>query len=79
MKKNTKQPHWKKAASIERNIKQQGYAKRGRFTVKPAPAPKSNNVMQWKNAPPGIYFVTAPVKKGRFKVETITGFVPYPK
>ena len=54
--------------------------RRGRFTVRNAsPKKPVSTVTQWKNAPPGIYFVSKPYKRGRFTVEEIHGFVPYPK
>ena len=62
---------------IERNIRTKGAATRGRFTVRNASPPK-HSVMLSKNKPPGIYFVTQPYKRGRFKVEDIYGFVPFP-
>ena len=71
----------KRAAQIQRNIRTKGYAKRGRFTVKAA-SPKRKSpprVTMWKNTDPGLYFVSQPYRRGRFNVENIHGFVPFPK
>lgn len=72
----------KSVTRLERNIRTKGTAVRGRFTVKNASPTKKNNtpkVSLWKNTTPGIYFVTQPYKRGRFKIENIYGFVPFPK
>jgi hypothetical protein len=70
----------KRIVQLERNIRAKGVATRGRFTVRNASPPKKNNsVMLNKNKPPGLYFVSQPYKRGRFKIENIYGFVPYPK
>lgn len=61
---------------LERNIRTKGAATRGRFSV--SNPPNSPKVSQWKNTKPGVYFVSQPVKRGRFKVENIYGFVPFP-
>jgi len=74
----------KARSQIQRNIRTKGSAKRGRFTVKNASPPKNKSPPKWgvmlsKNKPPGIYFVSQPYQKGRFKIENIHGFVPFPK
>lgn len=72
----------KRASQIKRNIRTKGSATRGRFTMRQASPPKKKNkssVTQWKNTSPGVYFLSAPYKKGRFTVENIKGFVPWPK
>ena len=71
----------KSRSLIQRNIRTKGLAKRGRFTVRNASPPKkkSPSVSMWKNTAPGIYFVSQPYTRGRFKVENIHGFVPFPK
>ena len=72
----------KSVTRLERNIRTKGTAVRGRFTVKNASPTKKKNtpkVSLWKNTTPGIYFVTQPYKRGRFKIENIYGFVPFPK
>lgn len=70
----------KSVVRLERNIRTKGSAVRGRFKVKNVSPPKRNNrVMLSKNKPPGIYFVSQPYTRGRFKVENIYGFVPFPK
>ena len=67
-------------SKIQRNIRAKGLAKRGRFTVKNSPpVKKSPSVSLWKNTAPGIYFVSQPYSRGRFKIENIHGFVPFPK
>ena len=66
----------KKIVQLERNIRARGFATRGRFTVRNASPP---SVMLNKNKPHGIYFVSQPYKRGRFKIENIYGFVPFPK
>ena len=54
--------------------------KRGRFLMRASSTKASNNkVTLWKNAPVGVYFVSKPYKRGRFTVEDIHGFVPFPK
>ena len=58
---------------LERNIRTKGAAIRGRFRVSNSP-----KVTQWKNTAPGVYFVTQPYTRGRFKLENIYGFVPMP-
>lgn len=53
--------------------------KRGRFIMRTSSTnSKKNSVMLMKNAPRGIYFVSQPYKRGRFTVENVLGFVPYP-
>jgi pyruvate dehydrogenase complex dehydrogenase (E1) component len=73
----------KRASQIQRNIRTLGYAKRGRFTVRnssPKKSPKNKSaVSMWKHASPGVYFMSQPYMKGRFTVENIKGFVPWPK
>ena len=75
----------KARSQIQRNIRTKGFAKRGRFTVRNASPPKkksppkNSSVSLWRNTAPGIYFVSMPYKSGRFKVENIHGFVPFPK
>jgi hypothetical protein len=72
----------KSVTRLERNIRTKGSAVRGRFTVKNASPSKKKNtpkVSLWKNTTPGIYCVTQPYKRGRFKIENIYGFVPFPK
>jgi hypothetical protein len=70
----------KSIVRLERNIRTKGSATRGRFKVKnTSPVKKNNSVMLNKNKPPGLYFVGQPYKRGRFKIENIYGFVPYPK
>jgi hypothetical protein len=71
----------KARSQIQRNIRAKGFAKRGRFTVRNASPPKkkSPSVSMWKNTAPGIYFMSQPYSRGRFKVENIHGFVPFPK
>ena len=70
----------KRVVRLERNIRAKGSATRGRFKVKNASPPRKNNsVMLNKNKPPGLYFVSQPYKRGRFKIENIYGFVPMPK
>lgn len=70
----------KSVTKLERNIRTKGSAVRGRFTVKNSSPSKKNTpkVSLWKNTTPGIYFVTQPYKRGRFKIENIYGFVPFP-
>lgn len=71
-----------KAAQIQRNIRTKGSATRGRFMVKNASPKKrtpSPPVQMWRNASPGVYFVSYPYKKGRFTVENIYGKVKFPK
>lgn len=57
--------------------------RRGRFLVRNASPQKkkksSHSVTLWKNTQPGVYFVSKPYKRGRFTVEEIHGFVPFPK
>ena len=69
----------KRVVRLERNIRAKGSATRGRFKVKNASPPRKNSVMLNKNKPPGVYFMSQPYKRGRFKIENIYGFVPYPK
>jgi len=74
----------KRRSQIQRNIRTKGAAKRGRFTVRNASPPKrksppKQSVSMWKNTAPGVYFVSQPYRLGRFKVENIHGFVPFPK
>jgi hypothetical protein len=74
----------KSMVRIERNIRTKGSAVRGRFTVKNASpskrvSPPKQSVMLNRNKPPGVYFVSWPYKRGRFKIENIYGFVPFPK
>jgi len=81
---NKLRQHIKSMARLERNIRSKGVATRGRFNVRnPSPpkkkSPPKNSVMQNKNKPPGVYFMSQPYKRGRFNVENIYGFVPFPK
>ena len=71
----------KARSQIQRNIRTKGYAKRGRFVEKNSSPTKkkSPSVTSWRNTPAGIYFLGQPTQKGRFKVENIKGFVPFPK
>ena len=74
----------KRASQIQRNIRTKGSAIRGRFTMRsvspPKKSPKNQSAVSlWKNTPPGVYFLSVPYKKGRFTVENIKGFVPWPK
>lgn len=68
----------KRSSQMQRNIRTKGFAKRGRFTVTRSPPKKKSppRVSLWKNAAPGIYFVSSPYTRGRFTVENIRGFVP---
>lgn len=67
---------------LERTIRSKGSVTRGRFKMsKPSPQKKSpikGSTMLNKNKPPGVYFVTDPYTIGRFKIENIYGFVPWP-
>lgn len=73
----------KARSQMQRNIRTKGFARRGRFTVRNASPPKKSpsrqSVSLWRNTPAGIYFVSQPYKKGRFSIENIKGFVPWPK
>lgn len=72
----------KRRSQIQRNIRTKGSATRGRFTMRQTSPPKKKGtpaVSLWKNTPPGVYFLGGPYKKGRFTVENIKGFVPWPK
>jgi hypothetical protein len=74
----------KRTSQIKRNIRTKGFAKRGRFTLRNTSPPKrksppKQSVSMWKNTAPGVYFVSQPYRRGRFKVENIHGFVPFPK
>jgi hypothetical protein len=70
----------KSAVKLEREIRAKGSATRGRFKMSAASPPrkKSPSVMLNKNKPPGVYFVSQPYKRGRFTIENIHGFVPFP-
>jgi hypothetical protein len=85
-----KESHWnrlrqsvKRRSQIQRNIRTKGFTTRGRFTMRQTSPPKKKTGVQavslWKNTPPGVYFLGGPYKKGRFTVENIKGFVPWPK
>jgi hypothetical protein len=69
---------------LERTIRSKGSVTRGRFNVsKPSPSPQKKSPIKGsailnKNKPPGVYFVSQPYTKGRFKIENIYGFVPWP-
>jgi hypothetical protein len=69
---------------LERNIRLTGSVTRGRFKMsKPSSPPQKKSpikgsTMLNKNKPPGVYFVSQPYTKGRFKVEKVYGFVPWP-
>ena len=74
----------KSVVRLERNIRAKGFATRGRFKVRNVSPPKKvsppkQSVMLSRNKPPGVYFVSQPYKRGRFKIENIYGFVPFPK
>ena len=73
----------KRISQIQRNIRAKGVAKRGRFTTRNASQPKRKSplgkVSMWETTSPGIYFVSQPYRRGRFKIENIHGFVPFPK
>lgn len=79
----------KARSQMQRNIRTHGFAKRGRFTVTNSSPPKRKSpvknspqkqaVSLWRNTTPGLYFVSQPYKKGRFTIENIHGFVPFPK
>jgi hypothetical protein len=75
---NKLRKHIKTNLQIERNIRTRGVATRGRFNVKPSKRTTTPRVTQWKNTAPGIYFVSSPETRGRFKIEKIQGFVPWP-
>ena len=76
---NKLRQHIKSMIRLERNIRATGTATRGRFKVRNASPPKSTlKASLWKNTTPGIYFVSQPYKRGRFKIEDIYGFVPIP-
>jgi hypothetical protein len=66
----------RKHIKLESNIRRKGFATSGRFVMRNSSSPK---VTMWKNTPPGVYFVSTPYSRGRFKLENIYGFVPYPK
>ena len=76
--------HVKSNMKLERNIRSTGYVTRGRFKMSNAsPSPKKKSpikgsAMLNRNKPPGVYFVSQPYKKGRFTVEKVLGFVPWP-
>jgi hypothetical protein len=81
---NKLRQHIKSSMSLARNIRTKGVATRGRFRVRNVSPPRTksppkHSVMLNKNKPPGVYFVSKPYKKGRFNVENIYGFVPFPK
>lgn len=79
---NKVRQYLKSVAHLERNIRAKGVATRGRFRVKNSSPVKKNNSLvttQWKNSAAGIYVLSQPYKRGRFKFENIRGFVPYPK
>jgi hypothetical protein len=69
---------------LERNIRSSGSVTRGRFKMsKPSPSPQKKSpikgsTMLNKNKPPGVYFMSQPYTKGRFKIENVYGFVPWP-
>ena len=81
---NKLRQHIKSNMKLERNIRSTGYVTRGRFKMSNAsPSPKKKSpikgsVMLNRNKPPGVYFVTDPYTIGRFKIENIYGFVPWP-
>jgi hypothetical protein len=72
----------KSMVRLERNIRTKGSAIRGRFKMtnpkKTSPTKNTQRVTLWKNTPPGVYFMSQPYKKGRFVIENIHGFVPFP-
>ena len=73
---NTLVKEIKSSLKLERNIRAKGAATRGRFRV--TNSANSPKVTQWKNTKPGVYFVSQPYNKGRFKLENIYGFVSMP-
>jgi hypothetical protein len=69
---------------ISRNLNTKGSVTRGRFTARNTSPPKrvsppKSRVSLNPYSEPGVYFVTWPYKRGRFKVEDTYGFVPMPK
>ena len=81
---NKLRKHIKSNMKLERSIRSKGSVTRGRFQVsKPSSPPKKKSpikgsTMLNKNKPPGVYFMSEPYTKGRFKIENIYGFVPWP-
>ena len=68
-----------RSSRLNREIHMKGSATRGRFKVRNSTPPKNlQRVTQWKNTAEGIYFVSQPYKRGRFKIENIHAFVPMP-
>ena len=63
---------------ISRNLNTKGSVTRGRFTARNTSPPKSRVSLN-PYSEPGVYFVTWPYKRGRFKIENTYGFVPMPK
>lgn len=59
---------------IDREIRNKGFATRGRFNVRNSS--KSPRRVTVKSVSPGVYFKSQPYNRGRFKVENIYGFVP---
>ena len=71
---------------ISRNLNTKGSVTRGRFTARNTSPPKRvsppKNTLKVSMNPyseTGVYFVTWPYKRGRFKIENTYGFVPMPK
>jgi hypothetical protein len=81
---NKLRQHIKSNMKLERTIRSKGSVTRGRFKMSNASSPPKKkspikgSTMLNKNKPPGIYFVTDPYTIGRFKIENIYGFVPWP-
>ena len=79
---------WRKAirrvkanVQINRNLRTKGFVTRGRFTARNTTPPKRANNFKVSLNPyseAGVYFVTWPYKRGRFKIENTYGFVPMP-
>jgi hypothetical protein len=63
---------------IDREIRNKGFATRGRFNVRISSKSPSKNTgrVSLKPVSPGLYFKGQPYNRGRFKVENIYGFVP---
>lgn len=69
---------------INRNLRTKGFVTRGRFTARNTSPPKrasppKSRVSLNPYSEAGVYFVTWPYKRGRFKIENTYGFVPMPK
>jgi len=66
----------KTSLQIDREIRNKGFATRGRFKVSNSSPSKSPRRVTLKPVSPGVYFKSQPYNRGRFKVENIYGFVP---